>query len=404
MADGMASPGVVVLGGAHGTIALARELQPLGVPVWFVTDDNVLPRFSRHVHRSLTWAGTDDPAAAAAFLEDAADRFGLKNYILVASADAEVEFVSRQYDRLSRTFVLTLPPWEQLEWACEKARAYERAIELGIGVPSIFSVRSWEEATRLALQFPIVLKPSSRVARNAFTLAKAWKIERAEDFLPAFGRAAGHVGVENVVIQELVPGGGECQFSYAALWNEGRPVAEFAARRTRQFPVEFGFTSTFVETVDAPDVVEAGRRFADSIRHHGLIEIEFKRDPRNGQLKLLDVNPRPWSWLGLAAAAGMPLGHMQWAAATGKPIPAGSVRTGVAWMYLLRDLVSGATLIGRGQLSLGSYIASFGKVRAWATFAGGDPMPALADPPLAVARLLKKRLLPRLRAHSSKPV
>ena len=101
---------------------------------------------------------------------------------------------------------------------------------------------------------------------------------------------------------------GEAQFSYAGLWDHGRPVAGFTARRTRQYPLEFSYTSTFVETVDAPDVQAASERFLGAIGHHGLVEIEYKRDARDGQLKLLDINPRPWSWFSLAAAAGVDFG------------------------------------------------------------------------------------------------
>ena len=38
-----AIPGVVILGGAHGTLALARSLGARKVPVWLVSDDTPLP-------------------------------------------------------------------------------------------------------------------------------------------------------------------------------------------------------------------------------------------------------------------------------------------------------------------------------------------------------------------------
>ena len=59
------------------------------------------------------------------------------------------------------------------------------------------------------------------------------------------------------MVQEFIPGGGGCQFSFAALCSEGQPLASIVARRTRQFPPDFGRASTFVETVDEPGVIEA---------------------------------------------------------------------------------------------------------------------------------------------------
>src|SRR5690606_33036348 len=114
---------------------------------------------------------------------------------------------------------------------------------------------------------------------------------------------------------------------------------------------EFGYTSTFVEVVDEPDIAGISRRLLGSIGFTGLVEIEFKRDPRNGVLKLLDVNPRPWAWFGLASACGVDLGAMLWQKVTGQPVDAASASDGAAWMYLPRDLAAVATLIGKRRLT-----------------------------------------------------
>ena len=53
--------------------------------------------------------------------------------------------------------------------------------------------------------------------------------------------------------------------------------------------MDFGRASTFVETIEAPDVEEAARRILRALRFAGIIELEFKRDARDGALKLLDI-------------------------------------------------------------------------------------------------------------------
>ena len=47
--------GALVLGGAHGSLAVARSLGRQGIPVWFVTVDRLIPRFSHYVKRTLSW-------------------------------------------------------------------------------------------------------------------------------------------------------------------------------------------------------------------------------------------------------------------------------------------------------------------------------------------------------------
>ena len=383
--------GVVILGGAHGTLALARSLGAQKVPVWLVSADTPLPRFSRYAHRQMTWPGPED-GGAVAFLLDLAVTQGLEGFLLIPGGDPEVRLVAQSIEQLSDAFDVVLPPWEQLKWVCEKPLLYRRARELRLAIPLTYEFTSLEQTTAAELRFPVVLKPnmggSSRFAR-----AKAILASDQASFLTAYKSAAEEIGVENVVVQEMIPGGGESQFSYAALWNRGAPVAEFIARRTRQYPVDFGYTSTFVEIVDEPQLIDAARRILGSIAHHGLVEVEFKRDPRNGLMKILDVNPRPWTWFGLAAAAGVDLGAMLWAIKSGHKVEAVSARPNTSWMYLVRDMVAAGKLISGGRLTKRAYLRSFASVRAWATFAASDPVPGLIDIPLTACRVATRRIL-----------
>jgi predicted ATP-grasp superfamily ATP-dependent carboligase len=388
----MSIPGVVILGGAHGTLALARSLGRKGVPVWLVSNDTPLPTWSRRLAGHREWAGPDS-GGALGFLLDLAATQNLKGALLVPGGDGEIRFASQAIDQLSASYRVMLPPWERLKWLCEKPLLYRRAEELGVDIPLTYRFGTPEEAAAADMRFPVVLKPNMGGGDNRFSRAKVVRADDRAGFLAAYRDAAGQIGLDNVVVQQLIPGGGACQFSYAALWHDGRPVAEFTARRTRQYPVDFGYTSSFVEVAEAPGVVEASRKLLTSVAHHGLVEIEFKRDPRDGELKLFDVNPRCWSWFGLAAASGVDLGALLWETANGRAAAPPAARTGAAWMYLARDMVAAGTLAARGQLGLRDYLRSFSAVRSWATFAGDDPMPGLIDVPLTAWRVLTRRIL-----------
>src|SRR5690606_7674445 len=107
--------------------------------------------------------------------------------------------------------------------------------------------------------------PAERVALNRFIRDKVWQADDRVQFIRLYREAHELMGDGGIVVQELIPGGGECQFSYAGLWWQGKPVAGFAARRLRQYPVEFSYTSTFVETIDAQDVCAAAETFLAAI-------------------------------------------------------------------------------------------------------------------------------------------
>jgi predicted ATP-grasp superfamily ATP-dependent carboligase/peptidoglycan/xylan/chitin deacetylase (PgdA/CDA1 family) len=394
-------PGVVIVGGAHGTLALARSLGALNVPVYYLTHDSPLPGWSRFVRKTIRWAGPHD-AGALPFLRQMADKHGLKGCLLLPSGDGEVQLIAQHREELSSLYKIILPDWTALQWLCEKPLLYQRAAELGVSIPRTYALASAADIDTLDILFPVILKPN--MGGGDTTIARA-KVIRADDrhaLKTAFADASGEIGAGNVVVQELIPGGGESQFSYAALWLNGEPVAEFTARRARQYPVDFGYTSTSVEVVDNGQAVDAARKILKSAGHSGLVEAEFKLDGRDGKLKLLDVNPRPWSWFGLCSAAGIDLGALLWRVANGEPVSRpGNARQGVSWSYLVRDAVAAFTLARRGQAKIGDYFASLRNIRSWAAFAPNDPLPGLIDLPLTVSRVVRKRLLPGLTSGQS---
>ena len=192
------------------------------------------------------------------------------------------------------------------------------------------------------------------------------------------------------MIQELIPGGGESQFSFAALCEEGRLLARVVARRTRQYPADLGRASTFVETVEEPEVEEHARRLLQEMSFTGLAEVEFKRDPRDRRLKLLDVNPRVWGWHGLCQRAGVDFPYLAWCLARGESVPASHAITGVSWLRLSTDLPTSLLEIARGRLSARGYLRSFRGPRARAIFARDDPLPGLTEVPMLAVTLLQR--------------
>lgn len=377
----------VLLGGAYGTLALARSLKRAGAQVWLVTDETRCPSFSGAVHRVVPWVGPHHPRAVDA-LEEAVRSNSLAGAILVPGADPETRFVGEAYGRLSLSFhVLTLP-WEDLRWACDKSLAYRRASELGLAIPRIYRPAQFQPGE---LRFPLVLKPSMRVQTNRFTADRGWRVDDWAQFGERYRAACELVGAEQVIVQQLIGGGGEQQMSYAGLWNAGEPVIGLAARRLRQHPVEFGNTSTYVVSAVLPDVTTAAETFLRSIRHHGLVEIEFKRDPVDGALKLLDVNPRPWNWMALAAAAGVDFGGAIASLAAGVPVARVRARPGVAWIFATRDLVAAAQSGRLRPRALPGYAASWARVRSCACFSWADPLPGIVDLPATMGRVLLRR-------------
>lgn len=386
--------GVVLLGGAHGALSAARSFGRKGIPVYLVTDDHPLPKLSRYVTRRFDWPGTRSPETVDWLLRFASEQ-GAQNWLLLPCGDPEVRLIAENVSRLRTAFAVASLDWAALQKVCDKQRLAETAAAAGVAFPKSYDIRSAGDASSVEIQFPVALKPAQRLERNPFTAAKAWRADSRDQFVRLYGDAAAYVGPENVVVQELIPGGGEAQLSYTAAWFAGQPIAEMTARRTRQYPVEFSFSSTFVEAFDSEPVKAAARKLLGAIGFEGLVEVEFKYDARDGAYKVLDVNPRTWSWLELCPFCGYDFAALLRDAVLGQPqnqpVPNSGPR---AWLHLSRDLVVGLELIRRGLLTPGGYLRSLGQRLTFAGFAWDDPLPGLLELPLTVWRVLGRKLSP----------
>jgi predicted ATP-grasp superfamily ATP-dependent carboligase len=181
----------------------------------------------------------------------------------------------------------------------------------------------------------------------------------------------------------------------------GQPLARIVARRLRQYPMDFGRASTFVETIDDAALEATADRVLSAMRYSGLVEVEFKRDPRDGRPKLLDMNPRVWGWHTLGQRAGTDFAHLQWRLSQGESPPALRARAGVRWVRLTTDVPTAVREAARGRLSPGEYLRSLRGPLEYATLAPDDPLPALLEVPLLVGLGAMRAIARRTRGLAS---
>ena len=379
--DLASAPGALIVGGAHVSIGIARSLGRHGISVWLMAN-HPLPTYSRYVERSFPWPGADHADGLSSII-DLAKQHGLHGWVLIATGDQDMRLIAQNHTLLSQYFRVATPDWDTVQWAYDKRLTYQRAATLGIDFAASFHPHSPDEIAQLDCRFPVILKPAFRKGMDEFTLAKAWKAENRDELLSLYRHASALVGNDAIIVQEWIPGGGESQYSYAGLWERGEPVVSLVARRRRQHPIDFGRSSTYVESIEQGEVEALACRFLKSLNYTGVVEVEFKHDRRDGHYKLLDVNGRFWTWNGLGALAGVDFPYLAWRQALGKTVSPGRARPGVAWMHASHDVIAAYEEFANGALTVGDYLASFRKPLAFANFAFDDPLPAIVELPVA---------------------
>ena len=197
------------------------------------------------------------------------------------------------------------PGWPPSASAWDKRETYRLAEQLSIPIPRTWFPRTEADLAAIDTDGPLVVKPAIKEHFFYATHAKAWRADTAAELASSFRRAAEIVEEGEVIVQELIPGGGQEQYAYCALFRDGQAIASMTVRRRRQHPSDFGRASTYVETICLPELAEPSIRFLRAIGYYGLVELEYKHDPRDGAYKLLDVNARTWGYHTLGTAAGV---------------------------------------------------------------------------------------------------
>jgi len=374
--------GALVLGGNLNGLSIARSLGRHHVPVWVVSPPNIrLASFSRYTRRTLPWPSADDEAQVEYLLEIAA-RNNLDQWVLFPTSDESAALLSRFHSRLSRRFRVSAPAWNVLRWAYDKRLTYQLAADQDVDCPTTFYPLSDADLKDINCAFPAILKPAIHASVNRLTEDKAWRVANQQELFVKYREARELMPPDLILVQEMIPGGGESQFSYAALVCDGKPVASLTARRTRQYPIDFGYSSSFVETLDVPEIVAPSERLLGAIRYTGIVEVEYKFDSRDGRFKLLDINPRLWTWSPLGGRAGMDFPYLLWKMMQGMPVAEQKAPAGVRWVRMSTDVPAAFQEMLRGRLNLRSYLRSLRQPLQFALVAADDPLPGLMDLPI----------------------
>ena len=373
--------GGVVLGGDYVGLGIARSLGRRGVPVCLIDDERSITRFSRFTTHAVRVPTLRDDRSIRDTLLGIGDRLGLYGWVLFPTRDELVAGIARTRADLTEVYRVPMPGWRTIEFSSDKRRTYDLAAELGIPAPRTWRPRTTADLAAIDGPPPWVVKPAIKEHFFYATGAKAWRADDPDELARLFALAQSVTGTDDeVMIQELIPGDGECQFAWCGIFKDGRSLASMVARRRRQHPPDFGRATTFAETVDIPVLEERSERLLRAIDFHGLLELEYKRDPRDGEYKLLDFNARAWGYHTLGPGAGVDFPYLLWADQTGKPFEPRRAVPGVRWMRLTTDLPTAIGEVRARRLTLrelGSTLA--GDVDVEAVFSRDDPAPGMAE-------------------------
>ena len=384
MVDGssfhVATPVVVFRTETYCALGAFRSLGRLGVKVYGIDQDpGAYGLRSRYCAGRFLWDfDTSDPDASIDFLKQVARTIGGRP-VLLPTFDTRSLLVADHAQELAEHFVFPTPPAGAARRLYSKREMYQICRESRVPTPETrFPTTLAElEDAMAGLRFPMVLKgiDGDRLMRRTggvrMTIA-----ERSEDLRAAFARLD-EPGYPNLILQEFIPGDDD-QLRMMAGYFDERSQCRFAitARKLRQLPLRGGITALGVCDPCEP-VVESTQRIVRAVSYRGILDVDFRYDPRDGLHKLLDVNPRPGAHFRLFADRnGFDVVRALYLDMTKQALPPVEPRWGRRFVVENVDLYSSLGLWREGRLTLSGWLKSYRGVAETAYVSWDDPVPS----------------------------
>ena len=384
---------VVVLGVHYGSLGIARSLGRLGISVHGVHDDvRVNALASRYFHRRHCWDFARSTAdASVAFLQGIGRDLG-GTAVLLPTTDDTAQLVADRASELRDTFRFQDNPPSLVRELRRKWEMSALAKRHGVPTPGTRLPATAAEALQFAeeMGYPLLLKSSDGARLEARALPKMVIVRSASELAAHYARME-DVTDANLMLQEYIPGSGEAVWMFNGYFDRNSDcVAGFTGRKLRQHPIRTGATSLGI-CLKNETVHRLTTGFMKAVGYHGIVDIGFRHDARDGRYKLLDVNPRIGATFRLFVGIdGTDVARILYLDLTGQPLASSEAREGRKWLDENRDYYSVREHRREGSLTGAGWLRSFMGADESAWFAWDDPVPAIRTAGEVVGRGLRK--------------
>jgi D-aspartate ligase len=371
-------PAVMLRSGHHGGLGIARSLGRLGIPVYTV-DSRWEPAFvSRYCRGRFLFDFETAPRDVAVDRMLEIGRQAGGRPILIPTTDQACIWAAENARALGEEFRFPAQEAALVHTLCDKSRMQELARRHGVPTAQSITPRSTEEVARFSEQadFPVMVKETAGGRLRARAGASKFIIHTPRELQRLFAKA-GDPENPNLMIQEFIPGE---DWMFDGYFNgDSRCLFGMTGKKIRRFPVYTGVTSLGV-CVPNDAVMRATTAFMQAIGYRGILDIGYRWDLRDGQYRVLDVNPRIGCTFRLFASGDLDVARALYLDLTGQAVPEAAPAAGRKWLVEDFDLVSAFRSWREGNLSLKDWVRSFRGVQETACFALDDPVPFLMMP------------------------
>ena len=357
----------------HGGVGIARSLGRLGVPVYAIVEDRYTPlAMCRH----LTGIFVDRSKEANGLLRcvSAIGERIQRPTILLPTDDNGAVFIAEHAKALSQWFLFPHLPTGLPRQLADKLSLYSLCRRVGVPCPehalptSIDQVHEFIERST----FPVAVKAAehSRLLNNGYSSV----IMQSPDELLALCGSAECFRRPNMIFQEYIPG--ESWIFHGYRNPATNCFVGFTGKKLRSYPPLAGPTTLGI-SIQNDLLSSQAEAMLKTIGYSGIVDIDYRRDERDGLYKILDFNPRvganfrmfeDYEGLDVVRALHLDL--------TGRTVPRSPMIEGRTFIVEIHDMFASRALRRRG-LTIQTWRQSLAQRRELAWWSWDDPLPFL---------------------------
>lgn len=249
-----------------------------------------------------------------------------------------------------------------------KIRTEDLAKNLGIPCPVSFRLSEIPDKS-YAHTYPLIAKWNRKYGNEEFKTI----IIHSEKELESFKNT--HGNNDEIILQNYIPGGHNADISYGGFFQNGKELFHIVVQQKRQYPKGL---SSFVEEYEgehSEKVRNMSRLLMKKTAYQGFVEAEYRINEDEGQVYLIEVNPRVCGWIKIVKKKF----DIVWTDLS--KIPRTNSEKSVSWVNLVRDARSilNTALTKPHQIDLLDIISDYRNNPIVDIFEWSDPFPFISQ-------------------------